>query len=379
MKRRIGIYLHIPFCVQKCRYCDFCSVAGAETKQMEAYINELCRRIERERTRLSGYLVDTIYFGGGTPTLLPTDLWGRMMETLRECCEISETCEITCECNPATAGKKELRALRALGVNRLSIGLQSIHDDELRLLGRIHTYGDFLKTFDDARRAGFDNISVDLMYALPDQTLARFEESLRRLAELSPEHISVYGLKIEEGTPFWMQQDTLRLPDEETELAMYLACSEILSQHGYRKYEISNFAKQGQESRHNLRYWKGEEYLGFGVAAHSYFEGERFGNSRDLNAFLLGEDITEERVCLDPRDLRNEYLMLGLRLVDGICERELSERFGVRFRELLPETDRLIEHGYLREDPGHISFTDRGFFVSNAILAELLAFDEKNC
>lgn len=379
MEKRIGIYLHIPFCVQKCRYCDFCSFAGAKSDRMEAYVSELCRRIEHERKSFSDVCVDTIYFGGGTPTLLSVEAFSRIFDTLRASCKMSDGCEITCECNPATADEKKFRALRELGFNRLSIGLQSVHDEELQMLGRIHTYEDFRKTFSDARAAGFDNISVDLMYALPDQVLARFEESLVRLAELSPEHISVYGLKIEEGTPFWKQRDSLRLPEEETELAMYLACTEILSHYGYEKYEISNFSKKGRESRHNLRYWHGEEYLGFGVAAHSYFCGERFGNSRDIAAFLSGEDIVEERVRLDERELRNEYLMLRLRLSEGIDERELDERFGVRFDTLLPATKRLVEHGLLQRRGERISFTDRGFFVSNAILSELLEFEKKNC
>ena len=379
MKKRIGIYLHIPFCVQKCRYCDFCSFAGARSDLTERYVSELCRRIERERSALSEFCVDTVYFGGGTPTLLSIESFSRIFETLRASCEISDDCEITCECTPATADEKKFRALRALGVNRLSIGLQSVHDDELRMLGRIHTYEDFRKTFSDARAAGFDNISVDLMYSLPNQTLAHFEESLVRLAEHSPEHISVYGLKIEEGTPFWAQRDTLRLPEEETELAMYLACSEILSHYGYEKYEISNFSKKGRESRHNLRYWHGEEYLGFGVAAHSYFAGERFGNSRDMDAFLSGEDIVEERVRLDERELRNEYLMLRLRLCEGIDEQELIANFGVPFCELAPSLETWLTHGFLKKEESRISFTDRGFFVSNAILSELLEFDEKNC
>jgi len=379
LKKRLGIYVHIPFCVQKCFYCDFCSVAGAEGSVMVRYGEELCRRIAQESDRLSDRLVDTIYFGGGTPTLLPIEVLSRIIETIRASCEISDECEITCECNPATADEERFRALRALGVNRISIGLQSVHDDELRRLGRIHTYEDFRKTFSDARAAGFDNISVDLMYALPDQTLSRFEESIVCVAELSPEHISLYGLKIEEGTPFWAQRGQLTLPDEDSELAMYLACSEILSKYGYHKYEISNFSKKGYESRHNLRYWHGEEYLGFGVAAHSYFEDERFGNSRDLAAFLRGEDIVEECVRLDAREKRNEYLMLRLRLSEGIDEQELMTRFDLSFDELSPSLTLWIAHGFLKKEGSRISFTDRGFFVSNAMLSELLAFDEKNC
>ena len=379
MKRTLGIYVHIPFCVQKCRYCDFCSFAGARSDLMERYVSELCRRILRERSALSEFCVDTVYFGGGTPTLLPSEAFSQIFDALRASCKMSDDCEITCECNPATADEAKFRALRALGINRLSIGLQSVHDGELHTLGRIHTYEDFRKTFSDARAAGFDNISVDLMYALPEQTLASFEESLVRLASLSPEHISVYGMKIEEGTPFWVQRDTLRLPDEDTELSMYLACSEILSRYGYEKYEISNFSKKGRESKHNLRYWHGEEYLGFGVAAHSYFEGERFGNSREMEAFLAGEDIVEERVRLNEQELRNEYLMLRLRLSEGVDEQEFVTTFGVSFSELTPFLELWLSHGFLKKEGSRLSFTDRGFFVSNAILSELLAFDEKNC
>ena len=378
--RRLGIYLHIPFYVQKCLYCDFCSLAGANKDEMSAYVAELCRRISAERDRLSTCEIDTVYFGGGTPTLLAPKEMQKIFDVLDRCCHLSENCEITCECNPATADREKFSALRTLGINRLSIGLQSVQGDELRRLGRIHSYEDFLVTFKEARSVGFDNISVDLMYALPDQTLSSWEESLLRVAkEVCPEHLSVYGLKLEEGTPFFAARDRLTLPDEETELSMYLECSEILEYYGYHKYEISNFAKNGYASRHNLRYWHGEEYLGFGVAAYSFFEGKRFGNSRDLSAFLRGEDIVEECVSLTERDELNEYLMLRLRLCEGIDERELFARFGVRLSEIAPSLENWIFHGFLQRSNGRISFTDRGFFVSNAILSELLDYDEKNC
>ncbi|MBO5938677.1 MAG: radical SAM family heme chaperone HemW [Clostridia bacterium] len=370
--RSLGIYLHIPFCVQKCNYCDFCSFAGADASLFDAYTAELCRRIEAKRGRMAEYLVNTVYFGGGTPTLLSAEQLSRVMDTLRRSCHISEDCEITCECNPATADLKTLREMRKMGINRLSIGLQSVHDEELRRLGRIHSYEDFLATFADARAAGFDNISVDLMYALPEQSLASFEQSLKGLAELSPEHISVYGLKIEDDTPFARMRFSLILPDEEEEYEMYLACTRILEAYGYRKYEISNFAKLGRESRHNLRYWHGEEYLGFGVAAHSFFAGERFGHTRDISAFLRGEEIVEERIHLDAHELQNEYLMLRLRLREGIDRSEFYEKFG----SPLPSLDRWIEGGWMEEREGCVFFTDAGFFVSNAILSELLDFEQ---
>ena len=321
-------------------------------------------------------LVNTVYFGGGTPTLLSAEQFSQIFGALHRSCHFAEDCEITCECNPATADLEKLRALREMGVNRLSIGLQSVHNEELRRIGRIHSYEDFLQTFHDARRAGFDNISVDLMYALPEQSLCGFEESLTKLSELSPEHISVYGLKIEDGTPFAQMRHSLILPDEDLEYEMYLACSRVLARYGYHKYEISNFSKVGYESRHNLRYWQGEEYLGFGVAAHSYFLGERFGNSRDLTAFLRGEEILQEQSYLTKSDLQNEYIMLRLRLSEGIDEREFEQRFGISLRSIAPDLDRWIKGGLLKESQGRIAFTDRGFFVSNAILSELLTLAE---
>ncbi len=377
--KSVGIYLHIPFCVQKCAYCDFCSFAGSDGTRREAYVRELCRRVEGARGLLSEYVADTVYFGGGTPTLLSVEQLTEILDTLRRTCRLSDGCEITCECNPATADEEKLRRMRESGINRLSIGLQSVHDDELRCLGRIHSYGDFLCTFSDARAAGFDNLSVDLMYALPEQSLASWEESLRRVAELAPEHISAYGLKIEEGTPFAKRRESLALPDEDAEFEMYLACTRILGEYGYGKYEISNFSKDGRASRHNLRYWLGEEYLGFGVAAHSCFGSERFGNSRDFDAFLRGEEIISERTYLTENDLLCEYLMLRFRLAEGVSEDGFEKKFGRSLRAVAPVIDRWIAGGLMQERDGRISLTDAGFFVSNAILAELLSCAEKNC
>ncbi len=375
MKQDLGLYVHIPFCIQKCLYCDFCSFPKSGSERMETYVKELCRRLTEEAPRCAAYRVDTLYFGGGTPTLLPLSCWESLLACIRGRYELSDGAEITCECNPATVDAAYLSALRHMGINRLSIGLQSVHDRELALLGRAHTYEEFLTTFHQAREAGFDNISVDLMYGIPDQTLDSFRQSLHTVAVLSPEHISAYGLKIEDGTPFARAKDRLSLPDEDTEFSMYEAMTDILTKNGYAKYEISNFAKAGKESRHNLRYWQREAYLGFGVAAHSCFEGERFGNSRDLCAFLAGKDITEERIPLRAKDERNEYLLLGLRLVRGIGRGEFRSRFGVSFERAYPQTAALIAHGYLKAEEDRIAFTDKGFFVSNAILTDLLIDD----
>lgn len=372
MKSTLGLYLHIPFCIQKCLYCDFCSFPRVTEESMRAYSRELCRRLTASAPACADLVVDTVYFGGGTPSLLPISCFEEILVGIREHYTLTEDCEITCECNPASANGGYLAALRKLGVNRLSIGLQSAHDHELRALGRAHSAEDFRAIFLDARRAGFDNISADVMYGTPHGTLDSLDRTLDFLLELSPEHISAYGLKIEEGTPFDAMRERLPLPDEDTEWEMYGLLSDRLRAAGYHKYEISNFAKKGKESRHNLRYWLGEEYLGFGVAAHSYFGGERFGASRNLPAFLAGEDITEERIALSPLDRRNEYLMLRLRLSEGIYEEEFFSRFGVSLASLYPLLEERIKGGFLKREAGRIAFTDRGFFVSNTILSEML-------
>lgn len=373
--KKLGIYVHIPFCVSKCNYCDFCSFVRTDGEKMRLYCAELARRLEKYREACGEYSVDTVYFGGGTPTLLPIACFDTLFGALKENFRISENCEISCECNPATADFEYFRGLRALGVNRLSIGLQSANDSELRILGRAHRFADFVRSFEDARRAGFDNISADVMYGIPEQTADSFARTLERLCELSPEHISSYGLKIEENTPFFKRRAELALPDEDTELKMYLLLTDILAKNGYHKYEISNFSRVGRESKHNLRYWRAEEYLGFGVAAHSYFGGERFGNGRDLSAFLRGEDITEERYALTEREMIEEYVMLRLRLAEGVDENEFFALWGERFEERYPVIKKMADGGFMRRENGRTAFTDRGFFVSSYILSEMLDFD----
>ena len=371
MPRTLGLYLHIPFCLKKCNYCDFCSFPDSKGDKMTAYADELIRRITLWAPDCEEYEVDTVYFGGGTPTLLPLADWKRLMAALRSSFRITSDCEITCECNPATADRPYLSALRGFGINRLSIGLQSANEGELKLLGRAHSLEDFCICFADARAAGFENISVDLMYGIPEQTLESFERTLDAVTALSPEHISAYGLKIEEGTPFFRKKESLPLPDEDTEYEMYCLCTRHLEKQGYQKYEISNFARAGKESRHNLRYWRRLDYLGLGVAAHSCFRGERFGNSRDLAAFLGGEDITAERTALTDGDRLYEYLILSLRLAEGIDGEEFSKLFGISFESFYPRCEELIRQGFLKREGGRLSFTDRGFFLSNAILSDL--------
>ena len=366
----IGVYIHIPFCIRKCNYCDFCSFAGREN-DFFSYTEELCRRIELFASQTKKRRAETVYFGGGTPTLLPIECFAMLFDAIKTHFELDGSAEITVECNPATVDGEYLRSLRVLGVNRLSIGAQSANENELELLGRLHSFEDLCISFDCARRAGFDNISVDLMYGIPEQTVESFSNTLEKTLSLEPDHISAYGLKIEDGTRFGAMRDTLVLPDEDEEFEMYTLCRKMLEESGYERYEISNFSKIGKESRHNLKYWELEDYIGFGVAAHSCVDGVRFGNSRDIAAFLRGEDITEEKNAISDRERAYESVMLGLRLQKGIP----LERYCAYAKEegkALELVQRLVDAGYLLHDDGSISFSDSGFFVSNAVLRELL-------
>lgn len=371
----LGIYIHIPFCIRKCNYCDFCSFPDSNGGLMSAYVDELIRRIKAFSAEYGVLSVDTIYFGGGTPTLMPAEHFKSIFNALRDGFNILENAEISVECNPASIDEAGLAELYSLGVNRLSIGLQSANDNELRLLGRLHTFDDFCKTFNSARKVGFDNISVDLMYGIPEQSLESFNDTLLKLVSLSPEHISAYGLKIEEGTDFHRNISRLALPDEDTEAELYMLCCEELLKHGYSRYEISNFAIEGRESRHNLKYWLLDDYIGFGVAAHSRFRGERFGNSRDIKAFISGEDITCERQKISSGAYLTELVMLGLRLESGIDKRKFIELAKTEFKQAYPMVDSFIRAGFMVESEDRIAFTTKGFLVSNTILAQMLVFD----
>lgn len=373
----LGLYLHIPFCRSKCLYCDFCSFPHPKEDVMEAYVLALCRDLEARAKDCAEYTVDTVYFGGGTPSLLPPRLLLRVLETVFRCYRVAKDAEITLECNPATASRDAFVSLRSGGFNRLSIGLQSTQDGELRALGRIHTFADFTRTFGDARTAGFENVSADLMSGIPLQTVESYLQSIERLIALSPEHISAYGLIVEEGTPFHRMRDRLAIPDEEAAREMYFRGIEMLRAHGYAQYEISNFARPGYESRHNLKYWDCNEYLGFGVAAYSDFGGDRFGNSRDLDAYLRGESIECERETptLDVR--MNEYVMLRMRLCAGISSADFATRFGRSFEALFGCRMTSYErHGLIRRSGEVTAFTAEGFYLSNAVLSELLDFSD---
>ena len=374
MPEKLGLYIHVPFCLKKCLYCDFCSFPTYTEELMDGYVKRLNSDIERY-SRGFGGVVDTIYFGGGTPTLLKERHFDSIFEAISKNYTVDRGAEISCECNPATVDREYLKSIRDVGINRLSIGLQSANDGELRALGRAHSFADFVKTYEDARAAGFDNLSLDLMYGIPEQTLESFGSTLAKVREIAPEHISAYALKIEDGTPFGKIKETLSLPDEDAECDMYALCNGTLAAGGYQRYEISNFARPGFESRHNIKYWQGDDYLGFGVAAHSYFKGERFANSRDIAAYVRGDDITEERRAIPKKEQMTEHVMLRMRMSDGICRSNFKARFGVSLEEFCGELSRYVNLGFMTDDGERVAFTERGIFVSNTILSDILDFD----
>ena len=371
-KDALGIYIHIPFCLQKCLYCDFCSFPRAEGARIAQYVDVLDAQIMSWSDRCAKHEVDTVYFGGGTPTLLPLPAWERLMQTLHRAFRIRPDAEITAETNPAAVGLPYLRDLHGLGINRLSMGVQSADDGELKALGRAHTFAGAQKTFREAREAGFENISIDLMLGIPRQTRESLARTLDAFTALCPEHISAYMLKIEEGTPFGRMADSLPLPDEDLTCELYTDTVAALAAAGYARYEISNFARPDRHSRHNLRYWQGRPYLGLGLAAHSDFEGRRFAAGRDMDAYLQGDWISESEE-MDAEERRAEFIMLRLRLEEGISTEEYRQRFG---RDFHAEFDGVLapyrRAGLLREEGGRVALTTEGMLLSNTVLAELL-------
>ena len=373
--RNLGLYIHIPFCRTKCLYCDFCSFVSRDEQQREAYVGALLREIEARGTK--DYSVDTVYFGGGTPSLLSAEQIGRILGEIKESFNVSPDAEITLECNPMTVsdGDKYFKELRALGVNRLSLGVQSAVDGELKLIGRRHSFEEAKATFFAARGAGFENISVDLMLGIPSQTLDSLRASANQVIKLAAEHISIYSLQLEEGTPLYRMRERYSLADDDTAADMYELVVKMMKDAGYRHYEISNFARGGRESKHNSKYWRLDEYLGLGLAAHSDFGGKRLENTRDMERYLGGEWLeAESDISNSEREF--EFLMLGLRTADGISKSEFLARFGVDFDEKYGEKmEKFKKMGYFCEKGDALALTESGFEVSNAILTEILDFD----
>ena len=372
-RRPLELYVHIPFCVRKCQYCDFLSgPSDEETK--ERYIEALLQEIHAvEYTE--DYEIVSVFIGGGTPSALKAEAIASIMETIQKKFCFSPDAEITIESNPGTVDLAKLNAYRETGINRLSLGLQSTDSKELRMLGRIHTYEEFLETYHMARAEGFENINVDLMSAIPGQNLSDWERTLRTVAELSPEHISAYSLIIEEGTPF--AQRELDLPDEDTEYQMYEDTAEILGTYGYQQYEISNYAKPGYMCRHNAGYWQRLEYLGFGLGASSLYGGMRFSNTHQMQEYLTDsrkpEQIRKDVTVLSRNEQIEEFMFLGLRMTEGISEKKFEENFNVRLMDIYGDILQKYEAiGFMEHIETKWCLTRKGIHVSNHILADFL-------
>lgn len=402
LKAQKGIYIHIPFCISKCIYCDFCS-APADDGIKERYVDALCHEIamagaeyenDSDMIQCDGKIeISTIFFGGGTPSILPSQLFVKIMSAVREAFNVSEYAEITVECNPGTLTNEKLITYRNMGVNRLSIGLQSPDNDELRVLGRIHTYEQFEESYFAARRAGFDNINIDIMSAIPYQTISGYEDNLRKIIKLNPEHISAYSLIVEERTPLYDMvecTDGKILPSEDEDRQMYVLTKKLLADAGYSRYEISNYAKPGYECRHNISYWRRADYLGFGVAAASLVTSRensdagdrntspvsqrRFTNTFDVSDYIQNpvKNRSEEQL-LTVNDQMEEFMFLGLRMMDGISIAEFEAEFGINFEKVYGDiAKRQIEQGLIKCEAGRIRLTDIGIDVSNTVMAEYM-------
>lgn len=375
MKRKdtsFELYIHIPFCVRKCAYCDFLSAPGSEEAKA-SYTEALLREIEAVKTEKRE--VSSIFVGGGTPSALSPSLMGDIFEKIHKSFSVAPDAEITIEANPGTLSKEKLFLYRNVGINRLSLGLQSPEAAELKSLGRIHTYEEFLESFSLAREAGFQNINVDLMCALPDQTYEGWVRNLRKVAALHPEHISAYSLIIEEGTPFAKRK--LNLPDEDTEYRMYEDTAGILSEYGYEQYEISNYAKKDLACQHNVGYWTRKEYLGLGLGAASLWGNQRFSNTSDFSLYLnnsgFPEKIRGDRETLSLEAEMSEFMFLGLRMTKGVSKAEFLEGFGVPIECVYGKVlDKYKSVGLLEETEGRIFLTRAGIHVSNGVMAEFL-------
>ena len=370
-KPALGLYIHIPFCKAKCAYCDFYSLAHSEEK-MDAYMAALLRHLEEVAPRAAGMQVDTVYFGGGTPSYLGAARLCRILQTVLRRYDVARDAEITLEANPDSAGDwKELRKLRRAGFNRLSLGVQSTDDALLRRIGRVHTYEQVQQAVMAARKATFTNLSLDLIYGLPGQTMEDWQRTLADAVALGPEHLSCYGLKLEEGTPLWQQRQTLTLPDDDAQADLYLYTVAALGEMGYEQYEISNFAKSGKESRHNLKYWRMEEYAGFGPGAHSDFGGVRYGYVRDIDSYIAGRLVLSESETDSTLARDYEYVMLSLRTAAGIDRQTFEKRYRQRFQPMETLFEQYEKAGLASRTEGGWRLTPKGFLVSNSIIAAL--------
>lgn len=380
MRQPISLYLHIPFCVKKCHYCDFLSFPGCSLSRQAEYVDAMIQEIHAYREAAEDYEVKTIFLGGGTPSLLEKELVERLFHELYSVWRAAPETEITIEANPGTLSREKLIGYHIIGINRLSLGLQSTIAQELATIGRIHNYEQFLANYYLAREAGFDNINIDIMSALPGQTLISYGKTLERILKLQPEHISSYSLILEEGTDFWENAEIERaLPSEQTERIMYHYTKKCLQNAGYERYEISNYAKPGYACLHNQVYWTGGEYLGLGLGAASYWKGARFSNTPDMEEYMENcsrARITENRkeiVTATQKSRMEEYMFLGLRMIRGVSIREFERRFGIPMNRIYGTVIRsYIGQGLLKIEQDRLMLTERGIDVSNSVMADFL-------
>ena len=373
----LELYIHIPFCIRKCNYCDFLSFPETESG-IAQYCHALKEEIKRTGDQAEGIGVRSVFIGGGTPSILEAEQITEIMTCIRNNFSIEKNAEITIESNPGTLNAEKLNCYHELGINRLSIGLQSTDDDCLRRLGRIHTFQEFEKNYEQARKSGFQNINIDLMSGLPGQSLRGYEDTLNRVTELKPEHISSYSLIIEEGTPFYKSDSVLQqLPDEDTERKMYERTKEILEQQGYERYEISNYARQGRECIHNLGYWEQVPYLGMGLGASSFYNGARFSNERNFRKYLstpyLPFEHREDYVQVSREEQMEDTMIFGLRKMKGISVSEFEREFGTPIWEMYGSViERYSNLGLLIQEGDVLRLTDAGIDVSNRIFEDFI-------
>ncbi|AQS09000.1 oxygen-independent coproporphyrinogen-III oxidase-like protein YqeR [Clostridium saccharobutylicum] len=372
--KEISLYIHIPFCKQKCLYCDFPSYAGKEIL-IDEYIESLNKEILQKG---KDYIISSIFIGGGTPSYLNDDNLNKLLSTLNKL-NLKDDLEFTVECNPGTLNASNLEIMKKYNVNRLSMGLQSTKDNILKNIGRVHNYEQFKENYFLARKIGFRNINVDLMFGLPDQTVNEWKESLEEIVKLNPEHISAYSLIIEEGTCFYnlYEKDKLKLPSEDEERLMYSYTKKILNNHGYHQYEISNFSKAGNECFHNKAYWKCNEYLGLGVSASSFIDKKRIKNIDNIREYIKrinnNESVEDEIHVNDMKDDIEEFMFMGLRMIEGISINYFKERFNKNIYEVYKEViEKNINEGLLIYDSGKLYLSSKGIELSNYVMSDFI-------
>lgn len=382
-KKPLGIYVHVPFCRSKCEYCDFYSLGGARNRElMDRYLAAVLAHIREAGPSAAGYEVDTVYFGGGTPSFFGAGGLSRIFAEIDRRFDVSREAEVTFEANPDSVTLPMLMRLRRSGFNRISIGVQSDVDEQLKAIGRPHNYKQAQQAVSLARRAGFDNVSVDLMYGLPNQSREQWMQTLRNVIDLKADHISCYALKVEAGTPLYEYKDCANLPDDDAQADMYFYAVETLESFGYHQYEISNFARDGFVCRHNMKYWVGDEYLGFGPCAASDFAGKRFTVEASLEKYVRGINsrgvILSECESIPLRERAGEYLMLRLRTVDGVEAGEYARSFLLPFEPIEEKLQKLADEGFAVQEHGRWHLTPKGFMLSNPILIDLLEEQQKS-